>query len=1288
MNVAALTEEFRTLRMRGRALPERVRLGREGAEIRESALTPRRISGHEGIGQLFEYRVEAIASAPAMFPFGDDEERIDLDKIKGTELTLTIELETVRHLVPERRGNPALTVTGDGKREISGIVASAGVLGVEGETIVYEFVLRPWCWRATLGTNSRVFTGSIVDIVYDVLHRYGGAIEWRLSGVVSPRRDLIRQAWESDWNFSMRLCEEFGYVMWFEHRDGIHILVIADNPGAFSKHAGAYETLRYHTGGGHINEEYITQLSFTSAVTLGTVTVHDHSYMSPRLNRYSLPYRESCADSRDPTSANHETYTTADYAQPLTRATVIQDDTSWHEDAQYLARIKLEAELCKRHSVKGSGHLRGVESGKIFTLTHYPHHQVNQAYLVLTCALDIREVGVMSAMYREYSVEASFELHPASEAYRMPQITPRPRIEGFEYAVIVGPEDLEMHVDAHNRVLIQFSWDRAGEYDGQSSIWVRVALPWQGNQMGVVVHGRCGQQVLVGYVNGDPDRPIVVMFLGDRDNVPPWKLPDNRALSGMVTRSLGRGTTSNHLALDDTESRQQAQLASDHAKSSLSLGYIARIHGNAGRQDARGEGFELRTDKWGALRAALGMLITTVARIGAQGKVKDMGETVARLTGAREIHESAAQLAQQRGAQDAAGDQAEVVQAIKTANAGLRGSSGDGPNDFPEFENPDIAISSAASLHTAAAGSTHIASDRHTALTTGGHLSVATGKSFFASVRDKIAFYGQKAITLSSTGPVRLESRTDELNLLSQADMQVTSHQGWVRIAAPKGIELACNNSMLRLTPDGVVIYTNGKFLAHAASHATDDPVGKPVDSPVTQDNPGKLAAHHVLVENGGGFAIPNQPYRLTLDDGQIIQGVTNELGELQMVTSNSVSFGVIELMSQSAQEDVIGVTNFSVYHDAALPPPPLTPVAAKRTVQVGGKAVNTPDEGPTTQSKPADYFTCDPLNFGLRTYRLINGAKQDDTPLSMDYRGSIDYPVARKYTAAVKAALMAIRWDDLAGKPADDIASVIVPAVQPAMWAALASGPFGLPSGKPDSTSKPGAMPIVDITTPESGEKYGMKPNYLGGFVSFYWVIAVSTLSLNRIFNSTGGLRTANVQELADTFYHESRHCQQKYWMISLFGSYPSDYEKFSNLRDYYLKTVNKGIVDAALARPFPPDERVRVGVHRMLIFDYYWSLMGTKADPQLQSLQADADVVEAEVCKLLNVTPEQARQMADSVKGYRSHLHEEDAYICGELVNLYWSDPDRTQLRNPGTCTRDYRATVRHIRGGGNAK
>ncbi|WP_238269180.1 type VI secretion system Vgr family protein, partial [Paraburkholderia terrae] len=218
------------------------------------------------------------------------------------------------------------------------------------------------------------------------------------------------------------------------------------------------------------------------------------------------------------------------------------------------------------------------------------------------------------------------------------------------------------------------------------------------------------------------------------NNQPGWQLPANQWLSGLRSRMQG-GESSNHLALDDTRGKQQAQLASDHGKSSLSVGYNTRIDGNVGRQDARGEGFELRTDLWGALRAAMGLLVTTFGRSGAAGEVKEMAGTVARLTQARAQHEDLSRLAQQHNAQTLDASQADAASTIKTQNEAIRGNGGRAGNDFPELTRPDMVLASAAGIATMATDSTHMASQNDHAITAGRDVSYSAGRAYHVAAR-------------------------------------------------------------------------------------------------------------------------------------------------------------------------------------------------------------------------------------------------------------------------------------------------------------------------------------------------------------------------------------------------------------------------------------------------------------------------------------------------------------------------------------------------------------------------
>ncbi|MFJ4290144.1 type VI secretion system Vgr family protein [Cupriavidus sp. NPDC089707] len=196
----------------------------------------------------------------------------------------------------------------------------------------------------------------------------------------------------------------------------------------------------------------------------------------------------------------------------------------------------------------------------------------------------------------------------ASHARVRPERThPKPHTCGPQTATVVGPENQEIWVDEFGRIKVQFHWDRIGQRNANSSCWVRVAQAWQGDQFGASHLPRIGQEVIVNFTHGDPDCPIVTGRVPNRVNMPQWTLPDQHALSGFRSKELF-GERHNTFLQDDTEAQIQTQIGSDHQATMLSLGYIVRVPDHEGRREKRGEGVELRTDGWGAVRGGAGLL--------------------------------------------------------------------------------------------------------------------------------------------------------------------------------------------------------------------------------------------------------------------------------------------------------------------------------------------------------------------------------------------------------------------------------------------------------------------------------------------------------------------------------------------------------------------------------------------------------------------------------------------------------------------------------------------------------
>lgn len=423
-----------TLAVSGAALPT---YGLDGLPV----LTPVRLTGTETLGTLFKYTLllktpDDLAFSPSVAA------NVELDRLIGTEVTVSVELEGKGQFIPGLPGDTGRGNVGAGIREITGLVTSARLVREEGRSIVYELVLRPWLWLATKNRDCRLFQDMNVEEITDaVLSAYTFPVDKRLFGpsprVPYPKRDIQRQHWESDWTFLQRLWEEWGVFYWFEHSGGKHRLVLADAMAAHRPHGEAYGTIRYEAPTGRrIDEEHIHSLSVESRLTTGRVSSVDYDYTRPRAD-LTTQYE----DPRDTAQAHQEFYTWGNYAQPQAGAVGLSGEHNQARDeADYLAKVRMQAMRCAGLRAKGQGNLRGLATGYTFVLTHYPQKAANREYVVVSSTLDIEDIGGVSGTGQRYRCTTDFEIQPTNEAFRLSPAIDKPRAIGPESAVVTGPE--------------------------------------------------------------------------------------------------------------------------------------------------------------------------------------------------------------------------------------------------------------------------------------------------------------------------------------------------------------------------------------------------------------------------------------------------------------------------------------------------------------------------------------------------------------------------------------------------------------------------------------------------------------------------------------------------------------------------------------------------------------------------------------------------------------------------------------------------------------------------------
>ncbi|MDM0114510.1 type VI secretion system tip protein TssI/VgrG [Variovorax sp. J22R133] len=862
-------------------------------------LEPVRLAGHEGINSLFEY--ELLLKTPDALNLGaSGAADLDLDSFIGREIRCSIDLDGMGQFLAGAVG-ASVDHIGAGVREINALITEAQLWGEEGRHIQYRLTLRPWLHLATLTIDCKIFQNkTVVDILDELLADYAFPVDKRLIETY-PVRDHQTQYNESDFEFFVRLCEEWAINYFFEHSEGKHRLVLIDNMGSHTKnHSAAYQQVEYHAAGWKVDAEYVHAFAPNHRLTSGRYITKDYDYTRPRADLTS-----GRKDPRPTGHADGEVYqwhagnAGSHYAQPRAGNADANDPQA---EGDQLARVRMEALRTHGARARASGNLRGMVPGCTFRLNKHPRESANAEYLILGTDFTIEDVAQDSqtpdatrARRQQWRVAVDFTAHPVSESLRPETTRGKPLTHGPQVALVVGPEGQNLWTDEFGRIKVQFPWDRIGQKNQHSTCWLRVSSPWAGNQLGGVHIPRIGQEVVVDFIGGDPDLPICTGRVHNQLNLPPWSLPTQSALSGFRSRELttgGGGNSaagrSNHLLMDDTSGKIQAQLKSDHQHSQLSLGFITRVEDNAGRKDPRGEGFELRTDGHGVVRAKDGLLISTEARDAAAGHAKDMNETVARLAQARDLHESLGSAAQEAQAQSA-GDQDDVATAIKRQNDAIKGAgkqTNPESDAFPELDEPHLLVASAAGLQCTSTQSTHVHAGEHVALTSGAHTSLSAAKSFLASAREAIRFFAYRTgiRMFAFGGDIDIKALEESISILAKLNIVQVANK--ITITAKEELVLNGGGSFIRLNASGIEDATAGRHIEYAATHIMAGPKNAPTQEVSGTSSLKDVKTSRTFVlrshpEDGRPVAI--EPYTLYKDGAEIGKGVTDAQGRILM---------------------------------------------------------------------------------------------------------------------------------------------------------------------------------------------------------------------------------------------------------------------------------------------------------------------------------------------------------------------------------------------------------------------
>jgi len=497
----------------------------------QPALEPIAIEGDEGLSKLFGYTI--TFSTPEQAGYNERQAaNVNIKQLVGETLTVHIVLD----------GRPG---AGEDKRHISGLVTRVRFLRLENRRALYEGVIEPWLTLATRTSDYRIFQNkTVLDILGEVLSDYEFAHEVKATRSY-PAREFQVQYGESDFDFVARLMHEWGLYYFFEHAEGTHKLVIVDDMSAHQPYAsGGYQKIPFHGADDTVREEHCDRFNACETLQSGRWVTDDFDFKRPkaRLQQVSAMPRKTAQGSQER------------YGWP--------GDYVVESEGEQLVRTRMEETGSQGERASGSGNLRAVVPGCLMTLERHPQNDSNREYLVTDAHLRLQDIGDASAQ-QEFECRVDFEVLPSSKVFRAqaPE-APRPRTTGPQTAIVTGPAGREIWTDEYGRVKLSFHWNRYCTKDENSSCWVRVSSPWAGTNFGGIQIPRIGQEVIVDFENGDPDRPIVTGRVYNADNMPPWTLPDNATQSGLLTRSSEGATDANANALrfEDKKGAEQVWL--------------------------------------------------------------------------------------------------------------------------------------------------------------------------------------------------------------------------------------------------------------------------------------------------------------------------------------------------------------------------------------------------------------------------------------------------------------------------------------------------------------------------------------------------------------------------------------------------------------------------------------------------------------------------------------------------------------------------------------------------------
>ncbi|MGT7733471.1 type VI secretion system Vgr family protein [Escherichia coli] len=733
-------------------------------------------------------------------------------------------------------------------RTLYGVITGFKHLSSSQDEARYEVRLEPRMALLTRSRQNAIYQNQTVPQIVEKILRErhqmrGQDFVFNLKSEY-PSREQVMQYGEDDLTFVSRLLSEVG--IWFrfatDARLKIEVVEFYDDQSGYER--GLTLPLRHPSGLFDGETEAVWGLNTAYSVVEKSVTTRDYNYRTATA--------EMMTEQHDATGGDNTTYGEAyHYADNFLQ----KGDKEAAESGAFYARIRHERYLNEQAILKGQSTSSLLMPGLEIKVQGDDAPAVFRKGVLIT--------GVTASAARDRSYELTFTAIPYSERYGYrPALIPCPVMAGTLPARVTSTvkNDIYAHIDKDGRYRVNLDFDRDTWKPGYESLWVRQSRPYAGDTYGLHLPLLAGTEVSIAFEEGNPDRPYIAGVKHDSAHTDHVTIQNYK-------RNVLRTPANNKIRLDDERGKEHIKVSTEYGgKSQLNLGHLV----DAGKQQ-RGEGFELRTDLWGAVRAKKGIFISSDAQDKAQGKVREMAPAMAILDGAQSQMKSLS-----TDAQTANADPADLSSQIALLQQSVK-----------DLTQAAILLSAPKGVAIASGEHLQLAASKNLIANAGNHADIGVVKNMFIGVGQALSVFVRKAgIKLfANKGAISVQAQNDLMELLAQKSIEITSTEDEIKITAKKKITLNGGGSYIRLDACGIEAGTPGEYNVKAGYYGRK-PKAKLTPElmafPVIKSE--DFNQSFILLDENTGQPLINWPYELELESGLKMSGITDENGNTVML--------------------------------------------------------------------------------------------------------------------------------------------------------------------------------------------------------------------------------------------------------------------------------------------------------------------------------------------------------------------------------------------------------------------